>query len=159
MASDERRYTAEEWRQIQEQYREQPRRGVRTMFPDPLDECELGPFVPQGAFSAGRGRQEQPPHPRPAPHVEGWFSTLSQEDITKLETLIALRPDTVKWVAEKNPKELQKLDETVEFFSSTKTAGKVLAWVMGVAFTCITGSIALAKAGIDAFSIFRGVGK
>jgi hypothetical protein len=156
MASDERRYTAEEWRQIQEQYREQPRRGVRTMFPDPLDECELGPFVPQGAFSPGRGRAEQPTHPRPAPHVENWFTTLSQEDIGKLETLITLRPDTVKWIAEKNTRELEKLDGAVEFVTSSRTAAKWLMAASGIAVAFVGGCVALAKSGFDAFSLLRG---
>lgn len=158
MAPEERRYTAEEWQRIQAQYREQPRRGVRTMYPDPLDECELGPFVPEGAFTHGRGRGESPPT-RHAPHVEGWISTLSAEDVAKLEVLIALRSETVKWVAEKNSRELERLDGAVEFISSSRTAAKVLMWVCGVAVTCVTGSIALAKAGIDAFSLFRGIGK
>jgi hypothetical protein len=157
MAPEERRYTADEWREIQTQYREQPRRGVRTMYPDPLDECELGPFVPEGAFSHGRGRAE--PSPRHHAHVETWISTLSTEDIAKLETLIALRPETVKWVAEKNSRELERLDGAVEFISSSRTAAKVLMWVCGVAVTCVTGSIALAKAGYDAFALFRGIGK
>ncbi|WP_345819948.1 hypothetical protein ABC766_27340 [Methylobacterium fujisawaense] len=157
MAPEERRYTADEWREIQAQYREQPRRGVRTMYPDPLDECELGPFVPEGAFSPGRGRTESPP--RHHAHVETWISTLSVEDIAKLETLIALRTETVKWVAEKNSRELERLDGAVEFISSSRTAAKVLMWVCGVAVTCVTGSIALAKAGYDAFALFRGIGK
>jgi hypothetical protein len=158
MAADKRRYTAEEWQRIQAQYREQPQRGVRTMFPDPLEECELGPFVPEGAFAHGRGRGESPP-PRHQPHVEVWIGTLSTEDITKLETLLALRTETVRWVAEKNSRELERLDGAVEFISSSRTAAKVLMWVCGVAVTCVTGSIALAKAGIDAFALFRGVGK
>ena len=158
MAGEKRRYTAEEWRRIEEQYREQPRRGTRTMFPDPLDECELGPFVPQGGFMQGRGRAENPA-PRHQPHVEVWIATLSVEDVTKLETLLALRSETVKWVSDKNSRELEKLDGAVEFISSSRTAAKVLMWVCGVAVTCVTGSIALAKAGIDAFSMFRGIGK
>ena len=158
MAADKRRYTAEEWQRIQAQYREQPQRGVRTMFPDPLEECELGPFVPEGAFVHGRGRGESPP-PRHAPHVEVWITTLSPEDITKLQTLLDLRAETVKWVSEKNKRELERLDGAVEFISSSRTAAKVLMWVCGVAVTCVTGSIALAKAGIDAFSLFRGIGK
>jgi len=158
MAPKERRYTADEWREIQTQYREQPQRGVRTMFPDPLDECELGPFVPQGAFTPSRGRGESPP-PRHQPHVEVFISTLSSEDVTKLQILLDLRPETVKWVSEKNSRELERLDGAVEFISSSRTAAKVLMWVCGVAVTCVTGSIALAKAGIDAFALFRGIGK
>jgi hypothetical protein len=65
----------------------------------------------------------------------------------------------VKWVAEKNSRELDRLDGAVEFISSSRTAAKVLMWVCGVAVTCVTGSIGLAKAGIDAFALFRGVGK
>lgn len=158
MAPEERRYTADEWREIQAQYREQPRRGVRTMYPDPLDECELGPFVPEGAFSHGRGRAESPP-PRHHPHVESWFSTLSVEDVAKLETLIALRPETVKWVAEKNSRELEKLDGAVEFITSSRTAAKVLMYVSGVAVAFVGGVVALAKSGFDAFALFRGIGK
>ncbi|PJI55825.1 hypothetical protein CTI14_01650 [Methylobacterium radiotolerans] len=157
MAPDERRYTAEEWREIQSEYREQPRRAMRSMFPDPVEECELGPFVPEPAYAHARGRSESPP--RHHPHVESWFSTLSQEDITKLEVLISLRPETVKWVAEKNSRELERLDGAVEFISSSRTAAKVLMWVCGVAVTCVTGSIALAKAGYDAFALFRGIGR
>ena len=159
MSSKEPRYTAEEWSEIRGQYREQPRRGVRTMYPDPLDECELGPFVPEGAFNQGRGRAESPPA-RHQPHVETFIATLSVEDVAKLEVLIALRPETVKWVSEKNSRELERLDGAVEFITSSRTAAKVLMWVCGVAATCVTGSIALAKAGIDAFAIFRGgIGK
>jgi hypothetical protein len=113
-------------------------------------------MVPESVLAQMRQRPEL--H-RQAPHVESWFSTLSQEDITKLETLISLRSETVKWVSEKNSRELEKLDLAVEFVNSSRTAAKVLMWVSGVAFTCVTGSIALAKAGIDAFAIFRGVGK
>jgi hypothetical protein len=155
MAADKRRYTAEEWREIESQYREQPRRGTRTMFPDPLDECELGPFVPQGAFSHGRGRGESPPA-RHAPHVEGWIATLSAEDITKLETLLALRTETVKWVSEKNSRELERLDGAVEFISSSRTAAKALMWVCGVAASFAITAFGLAKSGIDLFWAFRG---
>ena len=155
MAADKRRYTAEEWREIEGQYREQPRRGTRTMYPDPLDECELGPFVPQGAFTPGRGRGESPP-PRHAPHVEGWISTLSAEDITKLDTLLALRPETVKWVSEKNSRELERLDGAVEFISSSRTAAKALMWVSGVAASFALTAFGLAKSGIDLFWAFRG---
>lgn len=158
MAADKRRYTADEWREIERQYQEQPRRGTRTMFPDPLDECELGPFVPEGAFTHGRGRGESPP-PRHAPHVEGWIRTLSPEDISKLEVLIALRPETVKWVAEKNSRELEKLDGAVEFITSSRTAAKVLMYVSGVAVAFVGGVVALAKSGFDAFALFRGIGK
>ena len=155
MAADKRRYTAEEWQRIQAQYREQPQRGVRTMFPDPLDECELGPFVPQGGFTHGRGRGESPP-PRHAPHVEGWISTLSAEDVAKLEVLIALRSETVKWVAEKNSRELERLDGAVEFISSSRTAAKALMWVCGVAASFAITAFGLAKSGIDLFWAFRG---
>lgn len=157
MAPEERRYTADEWREIQTQYREQPRRGIRTMYPDPEDDRSVDAFVPEGAYSPSRGRGAQhQPHPH---HVEVWIATLSAEDITKLETLLALRPETVKWVSEKNSRELDRLDGAVEFISSSRTAAKVLMWVCGVAVTCVTGSIGLAKAGIDAFALFRGVGK
>ncbi|MBP1179955.1 hypothetical protein [Methylobacterium sp. PvR107] len=158
MAPEERRYTVDEWREIQAQYREQPRRGVRTMYPDPLDECELGPFVPEGGFVHGRGRAESPT-PRHQPHVESWISTLSADDIAKLEILIALRPETVKWVAEKNSRELERLDGAVEFISSSRTAARVLMWVCGTAVAFVGGVVALAKSGFDAFALFRGLGK
>ncbi|TXN72400.1 hypothetical protein [Methylobacterium sp. WL6] len=155
MSAKERRYTAEEWAEIQGQYREQPRRGVRTMYPDPLDECELGPFVPPGGFSQGRGRAESPPA-RHQPHVETFISTLSVEDVSKLEALMALRPETVKWVAEKNTRELERLDGAVEFISSSRTAAKALMWVSGVAASFAITAFGLAKSGIDLFWAFRG---
>lgn len=157
MAAEGRRYTAKEWREIEEQYREQPRRGVRTMFPDPLDECDLGPWVPQPGYDPPRHRAE--PSARHGVHVDNWMSTLSSEDITKLETLIALRPETVKWVSEKNSRELEKLDGAVEFITSSRTAAKVVMYVSGIAVAFVGGVVDLAKSGFDAFALIRGVGK
>jgi len=157
MAPDQRRYTADEWREIQTQYREQPRRGIRTMYPDPEDDRSVDAFVPEGAYSPGRGRGAQhQPHPH---HVEVWIATLSAEDIAKLEALLALRPDTIKWVAEKNSRELEKLDGAVDFITSSRTAAKVLMYVSGVAVAFVGGVVALAKSGFDAFALLRGIGK
>ena len=77
----------------------------------------------------------------------------------KLEVLISLRPETVKWVSEKNSRELERLDGAVEFISSSRTAARVLMWVCGTAVAFVGGVVALAKSGFDAFALFRGLGK
>lgn len=156
MAPNEKRFTAEEWIRIQRRYRESPERGVRTMFPDPLDECELGPFVPPETIPEVRQRRAVPRHHE---HVETFIGTLSLEDVSKLQALLDLRAETVKWISEKNTKELQKLDGTVDFISSSRTAGKVLFYVTGAAVSFLTATFALAKAGYDIFALFRGVGR
>lgn len=152
MAPQERRYTAAEWAQIHAEYRAQMARDVRTMHPDPKEECELGPFVPT-----------DPSHPRrttidyrPPPHLMEWFATLSKDDVSHLQKLIDLKPATVEWIAEKNDRELKSLDGAVEFITSSRTAAKVLAWCFAAAVSIVGGAVALAKSGYDLFSLFRG---
>ncbi|TXN79291.1 hypothetical protein [Methylobacterium sp. WL8] len=93
------------------------------------------------------------------PHLRKMFASWSEEDVSRLDKLMKLRPETVAWVESKNTRELERLDGAVEFISSSRTAAKVLMWVCGTAATVVTGSIALAKSGYDLFSLFRGVGK
>lgn len=154
MAPEERRFTADEWRDIQGQYREQPKRGVRAMYPDPEAECELGPFVPSGGYRTPRAVEASSFTPHP--HLVVWFASLSADDVLRLETLIALRPETVAWVSGKSPKELASMDGVVEFVSSSRTAAKVLMWVCGTTAAFIGGVIALTKGGFDLFKTIRG---
>lgn len=88
------------------------------MHPTEDVDCDLGlgPFVPS-----------QSPAFKPHAHLEVWFASLSKEDVSKLETLLALRPETVAWVSGKSPKELQNLGGAVEFVTSSRTAAKVVA--------------------------------
>ena len=126
------------------------------MFPDPSEECELGPFVPPGSYRpAGRPVTDASGF-RPHPHLEVWFASLSQEDVKSLQALLELRPATIQWVAEKNDRELKQLDGAVEFITSSRTAARVLIWCCGVAVTFVGGVVALTKSGIDMFSILRG---
>jgi hypothetical protein len=154
MAPEERRYTAAEWLDIQGQYREQPKRGVRAMFPDPNEECDLGPFIPPGGYRPSRA----PPEPsyKMHAHLEAWFSSVSAEDVKQLEAILKLRPETVAWIAEKNPRELKSLDGAVEFVTSSRTAAKVLAWCFVTAATAFGLVVTAAKNGIDLFQIVRG---
>lgn len=67
-------------------------------------------------------------------------------------------PDHVRaWLEGKSAKELKELDATIDFVVSSRTAGKVLAYVGGIAVTVVTGSIAAAKMGWDLFSFVRGM--
>ncbi|TXN23976.1 hypothetical protein [Methylobacterium sp. WL9] len=154
MAQEQRRYTAEEWLRIEEQYREQPKRVVRAMFPDPQDGCNLGPFVPDTLHQPNRPAPEA--HFRPKTHLAEWFDSLSTADVKKLEVLIALRPETVEWIAEKNSRELKSLDGAVEFITSSRTAARVLMWVGGAAVAFVAGVVGLTKNGMDLFAIVRG---
>lgn len=61
-----------------------------------------------------------------------------------------------EWLAEKNKNDLKNIDATVELIVSSRLAGKVLFWIGGTAVTVILGAWGLAKAGIDAFALFRG---
>ena len=61
-----------------------------------------------------------------------------------------------EWLAEKNSKDLKNIDATVEFIVSSRIAARVLVWIMGTAITIIGTAWAAAKAGIDAFALFRG---
>ena len=51
----------------------------------------------------------------------------------------------MKWVAEKNTRELERLDGAVEFISSSRTAAKALMWVCGVAASFAITAFGLAK--------------
>lgn len=153
MAGEENRYTAAEWERIQSQYHEQPKRGVRAMFPDPTEECELGPFIPQGSFRPSRVAA---PVFEPHPHLRVWFASLSEDDVKSLQALLSLRPETITWVGQKNDRELKQLDGAVEFITSSRTAARVLMWCCGTAVAFVAGVVALTKNGIDMFQILRG---
>ena len=61
-----------------------------------------------------------------------------------------------EWLAEKNTRDLKNIDATVEFIVSSRIAARVLVWITGTAITIIGTAWAAAKAGIDAFALFRG---
>ena len=154
MAPDQRRYTKDEWHEIEAEYRRrQVERAVRQMYPDPTDECDLGPFVPADTPNA---RRPSPAVFQPPLHLVEWFSSLSKADVEKLEKLVHLRPETVAWIEGKNDRELKQLDGVVEFVSSSRTAAKVLMWVCGAAVSFVVGVAAFAKGGYDMLAIFRG---
>jgi hypothetical protein len=153
MAPEERRYTAAEWLDIQGQYREQPKRGVRAMFPDPNEECDMGPFVPPGAY---RPPPSSPGSFKPHAHLEAWFASISPDDVKKLQSILDMRSETIAWISEKNPRELKSLDGAVEFVTSSRTAAKVLAWCFVTAATAFGLVVTAAKNGIDLFQIVRG---
>ncbi|SOR28449.1 conserved protein of unknown function [Methylorubrum extorquens] len=90
------------------------------------------------------------------PHMRKLFRSIDEGEAEKLLALLALRKDTIDWIAEKNPRELKNLDGVVEFVSSSRTAAKVLMWVGGFAVAFVGGVTALAKNGIDLFSMVRG---
>ncbi|KQT08538.1 hypothetical protein ASG40_11715 [Methylobacterium sp. Leaf399] len=71
------------------------------------------------------------------------------------KTYADLPEHTRKWLEGKSDKELKNLDATIEFVVSSRTAGKVLAWVGGVAVMLIGYAVTTAKFGWDAFSFFR----
>lgn len=89
-------------------------------------------------------------------HLRKWFDTLSEADVLKLERLMAVKQETVAWIDAKNDRELKNLDGAVEFITSSRTAAKVLMWVGGMAVAFVGGVTALAKNGIDLFSMLRG---
>jgi DNA-directed RNA polymerase subunit H (RpoH/RPB5) len=89
-------------------------------------------------------------------HMRKLFRSIDEGEAEKLLALLALRKDTIDWIAEKNPRELKNLDGVVEFVSSSRTAAKVLMWVGGFAVAFVGGVTALAKNGIDLFAIMRG---
>ena len=60
-----------------------------------------------------------------------------------------------KWLEGKSAKELTELDATIDFVVSSRNAGKVLAWVGGIAVTVVGSTIAAAKMGWDLFSFVR----
>ncbi len=90
------------------------------------------------------------------PHMRKLFRSIDETEADKLLALLALRKDTIDWIAEKNPRELKNLDGVVEFVSSSRTAAKVLMWVGGFAVAFVGGVTALAKNGIDLFAMMRG---
>ncbi|QDI82362.1 hypothetical protein E8E01_19000 [Methylorubrum populi] len=90
------------------------------------------------------------------PHMRKLFRSIDEGEAEKLLALLALRQDTIDWIAEKNPRELKQLDGVVEFVSSSRTAAKVLMWVCGAAVSFVVGVAAFAKGGYDMLAIFRG---
>lgn len=156
MAPEERRFTAAEWREIHDAYHQQMARGVKATHPDPTDECDLGPFVPVAPSPPRRSPPASPMY-QPPQHLIEWFASLSKADVERLEKLVSLRPETVSWIEGKNDRELKNLDGAVEFITSSRTAGRVLMWVGGLAVTIVGGVTALAKNGMDIFSMFRGI--
>lgn len=65
-------------------------------------------------------------------------------------------PDHVRaWLEGKSAKELKELDATIDFVVSSRSAGKVLAWVGGIAVTVVGATITAAKMGWDLFSFVR----
>jgi len=145
MARDDERYTAAEWEHIRDQYRDQPKRGVRAMYPDPHHECGLAPLVPT-------------PDPgfQPHPHVRTFFASFSEDDVKKFQTILDMRTETIGWLSSKSPRELKSLDGAVEFVTSSRTAAKVLAWCFVTAGTAFGLVVAAAKNGIDLFQLIRG---
>ncbi|MFY9289252.1 MAG: hypothetical protein WAP03_00925 [Methylorubrum rhodinum] len=153
---ERRRYTEAEWREIDAEYRRrQIERAVRQMYPDPQEECDLGPFVPIDPSPPRRQPAPVPASQHP-PHLADWLASLSKADVEKLEKLVHLRAETVAWIEGKNERELKNLDGAVEFITSSRTAAKVLMWVGGMAVAFVGGVAALAKNGIDLFSMLRG---
>lgn len=93
-------------------------------------------------------------------HVRKWLEGKNTRDLAEIDEaqqLIDRLPvETRNWLKGKNAKDLQNIDAAVEFIGSSRTAARVLMWIGGIAVTFLTGSWALAKAGIDAFAMFRG---
>lgn len=116
---------------------------------------ELGEKFDRQLMEAQGRRDGRDIHMFP-PHLRTWFDTLSVDDVQKLERLMAVKAETVAWIDAKNGRELQKLDGAVEFITSSRTAAKVLIWIGGMAVAFVGGVAALAKNGIDLFSMLRG---
>lgn len=116
---------------------------------------ELGERFDRQLMEAQGRRDGRDIHMFPA-HLRTWFDTLSAEDVQKLERLMAVKAETVAWIDAKNERELKRLDGAVEFINSSRTAGKVLIWVGGMAVAFVGGVAAFAKSGYDLFFLFRG---
>lgn len=91
-----------------------------------------------------------------SPHVRRLFDSISEDDAARFRRLLAIKPETILWINEKNDRELKSLDGAVEFINSSRTAARVLMWVCGTAVAFVGGVVALAKNGIDFFAIIRG---
>jgi hypothetical protein len=133
-------------------------RILEAQLPDRMPappNTELGERFDQRLME-GQGRRDgRDIHMFPV-HLRTWFDTLSVDDVQKLERLMAVKAETVAWIDAKNGRELQKLDGAVEFITSSRTAAKVLIWIGGMAVAFVGGVAALAKNGIDLFSMLRG---
>jgi hypothetical protein len=116
---------------------------------------ELGERFDRHLMEAQGRRDGRDIHMFPA-HLRKWFDTLSEADVMKLERLMAVKAETVAWIDGKNDRELRNLDGAVDFITSSRTAAKVLIWIGGTAVAFVAGVTALAKNGIDLFSILRG---
>lgn len=133
-------------------------RILEAQLPDRMPappNTELGERFDRQLMEAQGRRDGRDIHMFPA-HLRTWFDTLSAEDVQKLERLMAVKAETVAWIDAKNERELKRLDGAVEFINSSRTAGKVLIWVGGMAVAFVGGVAAFAKRGYDLFFLFRG---
>ena len=134
-------------------------RSLQGPLPDRLPtppNTVLGETFDRQLMEAQGRRDGRDIHMFPA-HLRTWFDTLSEADVAKLQRLMEVKAETVAWIDAKNERELKRLDGAVEFINSSRTAGKVLIWVGGMAVAFLGGVTALAKNGYDLFSLFRGV--
>lgn len=116
---------------------------------------EMGAVFEQHLIEGQRRRDGRDIHMFP-PHLREWFDTISPDDLKNLKVVVGMRPDTLEWIHDKNPRELKQLDGAVEFITSSRTAGKWLLWIGGLSVTFVGGVTALAKNGYDLFALFRG---
>lgn len=133
-------------------------RSLQGPLPDRLPappNTVLGETFDRQLMEAQGRRDGRDIHMFPA-HLRTWFDTLSEADVKKLQKLMDVKSETVAWIDAKNDRELRNLDGAVEFITSSRTAAKVLIWIGGMAVAFVGGVAALAKNGIDLFSIVRG---
>lgn len=131
---------------------------IRELFPG----IDASAFLPEDLLRRARGETKvsddngEYKAVRLPQYMRDFLATMSAEDVKKLHKLMELKTSTVEWIAQKNDKELMHLDGAVEFVVSSRTSAKILIWLMGISFTIVTSTWALAKLGIDVFNTFRG---
>jgi hypothetical protein len=88
-----------------------------------------------------------------------WLAGKSQSDLARLDALPQMSDAQLAWLVGKNKADLDRLDGMLADYQAAKIigrAGKVLLWVVGGAFGT---AFALAKFGLDVFSMFKSSGR
>lgn len=90
------------------------------------------------------------------PHLVDLFLSLDPDETKTLVSLLKLRSDTIDWLSQKSPKEIQSVDEAISLVNQTKFATRVLLVTLSVSVTIIGTAWGIAQWGWNAFWFIKG---
>lgn len=103
------------------------------------------------APTAGHGVVVQFP-----PHMVDLLTSIDPDEAKTFVALLKLRPETVRWLSNKSPKEIDSVDDAITLVNQTKFATRVLLVAISSSATIIGVAWALAQWGWNAFWFIKG---